>query len=44
MYHCQECGMAVIVIDGEEPIKACDCDAPIVAELAATCEGRGGIV
>lgn len=43
MYHCAECGMAVIVLPGEDPIKACTCDAPIVAEARAHCEGQGGV-
>lgn len=34
-YHCSQCKMAVIVLGGEV-IKACHCEAPIVAELAAS--------
>jgi len=28
---------------GEKVIKACKCDAPVVAELVATMVGKGGV-
>ncbi len=42
MYHCQACKLKVIVI-GEKVIKACKCDAPVVAELVATMAGKGEV-
>jgi hypothetical protein len=38
-YKCSECELAVIVLEGEEPIKACTCEAPIIAEISATAIG-----
>jgi len=35
--YCKQCELAVIVIDGEI-IKACHCDAAIIAELKADIE------
>ena len=32
MYYCGKCKLAVVVADGEV-IKACHCDAPIIAEM-----------
>lgn len=48
MYSCKKCGLAVIVFDGsgkilDKPIKACECNAPIVADMSATATGKGGI-
>lgn len=34
-YYCAECKLAVIVLPDTEPIKACKCEAPIVAEMEA---------
>lgn len=31
--------MAVIVLKGKEPIKACACDAPVVGEMEASLKG-----
>jgi len=42
-YKCSECGLAVIVLEGEEPIKACKCEAPIVAEMEGNATGSGGL-
>ena len=42
-YKCSKCGIAVIVIPNEEPIKPCKCDAPITAEASATTQGSGGV-
>jgi len=42
-YQCSKCGMAVIVVPDEKPIKACKCEgATIVANMEATvirCKG-----
>ena len=36
-YSCSNCGMAVIVIPNEKPIKACKCEnATVVANMEAT--------
>lgn len=36
-YSCSKCGLAVIVIPNEKPIKACNCEnAAIVANMEAT--------
>lgn len=42
-YYCADCGLAVIVLPDSEPIKACSCDASIVANLHASLFGEGGI-
>jgi DNA-directed RNA polymerase subunit RPC12/RpoP len=43
MYKCSECGKEVIVLEGEV-IKACECEAPIIAEAEASMNGAGGLV
>ena len=44
-YSCSKCGMAVIVIPNEKPIKACKCEgATIVADMEATViRASGGV-
>jgi len=44
-YSCSNCGMAVIVIPDEKPIKACKCEnATIIANMEATViRASGGI-
>jgi DNA-directed RNA polymerase subunit RPC12/RpoP len=42
-YKCAECGMAVIVIPDEAPIKACTCEAAIIAEMEAEAIIHGGL-
>lgn len=37
MYSCPVCGVVVT-----EPIKTCDCDAGLIANLQATLVGNGG--
>jgi len=44
MYKCSKCNLGVIVYDGNgnilpKPVKACNCNAPIVAEMSSTLEG-----
>lgn len=34
--------MEVIIIDGQT-IKACECDAPVIADASATMSGAGGV-
>jgi hypothetical protein len=34
-YYCKQCKLAVIVYDGKT-IKACKCDAPIIADATVT--------
>jgi hypothetical protein len=41
-YTCSKCGLAVIVFNGEV-IKACHCEAPIIANMKATAKGVGGL-
>jgi len=41
-YSCSGCGLSVIIYQGET-IKACKCDAPIVANMSASAHGVGGI-
>lgn len=41
-YYCSECKLAVIVIEGEL-IKACRCEAAVVAEMAATIEAKATV-
>lgn len=40
-YYCSQCKLAVIVLPGYDPIKACTCDAAITAELSAGLNGSG---
>jgi hypothetical protein len=42
-YTCSKCGMGVIVIPNEKPIKACNCNAPIVTNLETVIIGRGKV-
>lgn len=42
-YKCAECELAVIVLLNEEPIKACTCEAPIIAEMEAQAVVHGGL-
>lgn len=35
-YYCAECKKAVIVMPNEKPIKACNCNASIVANMEGT--------
>ncbi len=42
MYRCGGCGLAVVVADGDL-IRACSCDAPVVAEMSSTLAGAGGV-
>lgn len=41
-YQCSKCSLAVLV-HGENVIKACKCDAPILANMEATMKGTGGV-
>jgi DNA-directed RNA polymerase subunit RPC12/RpoP len=43
MYKCSKCGMAVIVIKDHAPIKACTCEAAIIADLKAGLKGTANI-
>ena len=43
-YKCSQCGLAVIVLEGEEPIKACTCEASIIAEMEAEATAKGGLI
>lgn len=42
-YKCSKCGLAVVVIPNEKPIKACSCNAPIIADMTAVASGSGGL-
>lgn len=43
-YTCGKCGISVIVVPNEKPLKACKCKAPIVANMEATViRNTGGI-
>lgn len=41
-YFCSECKIEVPISDGL-PVKSCECDAPIVAEMESTLHGVGGV-
>jgi hypothetical protein len=43
MYKCSKCNLAVIVLEGKEPIKACKCNAPIIADMTATVKAQMGV-
>ncbi len=36
MYNCKECKLPVLVTEKGKIIKACKCNAPVVAEMKAT--------
>jgi DNA-directed RNA polymerase subunit RPC12/RpoP len=42
-YKCSKCNLGVIIIPEKEPIKACKCEATIVAEIEADAYGHGGM-
>ena len=39
MYYCSKCKLEVIVLPGHEPIRACNCEAPIIGEMSGTVYG-----
>lgn len=41
-YKCSKCGLGVIVIPDHEPIKACNCNEAIIADIKAHATGQGG--
>ena len=43
-YYCSKCKLAVIVVGVETPIKACNCDAPITAEMEADLSIKNNII
>lgn len=43
MYTCSKCGLAVIVLPNELPIRACKCNAPIIASMSGSVNGKGGL-
>ncbi len=42
-YKCSRCKLLVIVLPNTEIIKACKCDASIIADIKATATGNGGV-
>ncbi len=43
-YRCSKCNLAVIILPGiAEPIKACNCKAPIIAEISAITYGSSSV-
>lgn len=42
MYVCSKCGLVVIIIEGKT-IKACKCDAPIIAEMITKLKGVANV-
>jgi hypothetical protein len=42
-YYCSKCKLAVIVLPGKEPIRACNCNTTIVAEMKAQPKGTSKI-
>lgn len=47
-YTCSQCGLTVRVEDAINPadtklIKACGCDAPVIANIESTLSGAGGV-
>lgn len=41
-YCCKACGMAVIVLPDQAPIRACACNATIIANMDAVVTEHGG--
>lgn len=42
-YRCKECGTEVIIILGEQPIRYCKCDAPIIVDMESSINIEGNI-
>lgn len=42
-YKCSKCGLAVIVLPEQPPIRACKCNEAIIAEASCIAKGNGGI-
>lgn len=42
-YRCAGCGRAVAIVEGAA-IRACACEAGIIAEMSATTRGAGGLL
>jgi len=42
-YQCSKCKLAVIIVPNTPPIKACKCDAPIIAQMQGNMELKGGL-
>lgn len=42
-YFCKQCGLAVIVTKGGKIIRACKCDAPVIAGMSATATGESKV-
>lgn len=42
-YICSKCGLGVIVIPNEKPIKACECNASITMSMESDLIGKGGV-
>lgn len=40
-YTCSKCGLGVIVIPDQKPIRPCECNAPIVANMGTVIHGNG---
>lgn len=43
MYKCSKCKLSVIILPDKTMIKACTCDAPIIAEISSNVQANGGI-
>jgi hypothetical protein len=43
MYSCKKCKEPVLVLPGQEPIRNCNCNTTIIADVTAIATGQGGI-
>lgn len=47
MYSCSKCGLGVVVTVGgkplDKPIRACNCNATIIAGMSSAIEGKSGM-
>jgi hypothetical protein len=43
VYQCSKCGAGVIVLPERKPIRVCSCQAPIIASMSSTIDGKGGV-
>lgn len=41
--YCSECGLTVIVFSDARIVKACECDAPIIADMEATVKQQSSL-
>ena len=41
--YCSKCGLTVVVLSNARVVKACECDAPIIADMEATVKQQSSL-